>query len=168
MPVTLAGCKPEDRNEAGVCEDQFKMRNPVMWIGIFCGGVMTALLMMYRVKGAIIFGILLVSIISWPRGTPVTYFPYTAVGDDGFNFFKKVVGFHQIEKVLAVQEWNIGEYGGQFGLALITFLYVDILDCTGTSTRWPGMPPSSTRRPRISRIQRRVESPSSESVENTN
>ena len=26
----------------------------------------------------------------------------------------------------------VAEYGGQFGLALITFLYVDILDCTGT------------------------------------
>jgi AGZA family xanthine/uracil permease-like MFS transporter len=131
-PVTLAGCKPELRNEDGVCEDQYKMRNPVMWIGIFCGGLMTTLLMMYRIKGAIIFGILLVSIISWPRGTPVTYFPYTPVGDDSFDFFKKVVSFHQIEKVLAVQEWSIGEYGGQFGLALITFLYVDILDCTGT------------------------------------
>jgi adenine/guanine/hypoxanthine permease len=31
-----------------------------------------------------------------------------------------------------VQEWNLGSTGGQFGLALITFLYVDILDCTGT------------------------------------
>ncbi|KAK0633772.1 permease family-domain-containing protein [Immersiella caudata] len=131
-PVTLAGCKPELRNAAGICEDQYKMRNPVMWIGIFCGGLMTTLMMLYRVKGAIIFGILLVSIISWPRGTPVTYFPYTPVGDDSFDFFKKVVSFHQIEKVLSVQEWNIGEYGGQFGLALITFLYVDILDCTGT------------------------------------
>lgn len=131
-PVTLAGCKPELRDENGVCPDQYKMRNPVMWIGIFCGGVMTVLMMMYRIKGAIIFGILLVSIISWPRGTPVTYFPYTPVGDDGFNFFKKVVSFHQIEKVLNVQEWNVGEYGGAFGLALITFLYVDILDCTGT------------------------------------
>lgn len=31
-----------------------------------------------------------------------------------------------------MQEWNLGSTGGQFGLALITFLYVDILDCTGT------------------------------------
>ncbi len=40
--------------------------------------------------------------------------------------------FHPIKSILAVQEWNISEYGGQFGLAFITFLYVDILDCTGT------------------------------------
>lgn len=100
-----------------------------MWIGIFCGGFLTVMLMMYRVKGAIIFGILLVSIISWPRPTPVTYFPHTPLGDSAFDFFKKVVTFHPIEKILAVQKWDVSEYGGQFGLAFITFLYVDILDC---------------------------------------
>jgi AGZA family xanthine/uracil permease-like MFS transporter len=88
--------------------------------------------MMYRVKGAIIAGILLVSIISWPRPTSVTYFPHTPLGDDMFDFFKKVVTFHPIGRILSVQQWNISEYGGQFGLAFITFLYVDILDCTGT------------------------------------
>ena len=103
-----------------------------MWLGIFIGGIFIVLLMMYRVKGAIIMGILLVSIISWPRPTPVTYFPYTEVGTDAFDFFKQVVTFHPIQRILTVQEWNISEYGGQFGLAFITFLYVDILDCTGT------------------------------------
>lgn len=136
-PMELAGCSAVD-TETGRCPDGDKMRNPKMWIGIFCGGVLTVLLMMYRVKGAIIAGILLVSIISWPRGTSVTYFPYTTVGDDAFDFFKKVVDFHQISKTLTVQRWDIAEYGGQFGLAFITFLYVDILDCTGTlvSTLW--------------------------------
>lgn len=62
----------------------------------------------------------------------MTYFPYTPVGDDEFNFFKQVVDFHKITKTLTVQRWDISEYGGQFGLAFITFLYVDILDCTGT------------------------------------
>ncbi|KAI1658813.1 hypothetical protein F4813DRAFT_354762 [Daldinia decipiens] len=130
-PMELAGCSAVD-TETGRCPDGDKMRNPKMWIGIFCGGVLTTLLMMYRVKGAIIAGILLVSIISWPRGTSVTYFPDTTVGDDAFDFFKKVVDFHQISKTLTVQRWDIAEYGGQFGLAFITFLYVDILDCTGT------------------------------------
>jgi AGZA family xanthine/uracil permease-like MFS transporter len=105
------------------------MRNPTMWIGIFCGGLLTVLLMMYRVKGAIIFGILLVSIISWPRPTSVTYFPHTPLGDSKFEFFKKVVTFHPIKRILAVQEWNISEHAGRWGLAFITFLYVDILDC---------------------------------------
>ncbi|KAF3000038.1 hypothetical protein E8E14_006815 [Neopestalotiopsis sp. 37M] len=130
-PLELAGCI-EALQEDGLCPSSTKMRNPAMWIGIFCGGILTVILMMYRFKGAIIAGIILVSIISWPRTTSVTYFPYTEVGDDAFDFFKKVVDFHQISKTLSVQEWAIGSYGGQFGLALITFLYVDILDCTGT------------------------------------
>ena len=136
-PMVLGGCPQEATIDPATgdtipCPDGLKMRNPTMWIGIFCGGVLTVMLMMYRVKGAIIAGIALVSIISWPRGTSVTYFPYTPVGDDAFDFFKKVVDFHKIGRTLNVQEWNVGEYGGQFGLALITFLYVDILDCTGT------------------------------------
>jgi AGZA family xanthine/uracil permease-like MFS transporter len=108
------------------------MRSPTLWIGIFCGGMLTAVLLTYRVKGAIIAGIALVAIISWPRPTDVTYFPYTPEGTERFNFFKQVVTFHPIQKVLNVQEWNLGGAGGQFGLAFITFLYVDILDCTGT------------------------------------
>lgn len=133
-PMELAGCAPEFRDEVtGLCPSGQKMRNPQMWVGIFCGGILTTLLMLYRVKGAILFGIILVSIISWPRTSAATYFPMNdPVGDDNFNFFKQVVTFHEIGKTLDVQDWSIGEYGGQFGLALITFLYVDILDCTGT------------------------------------
>ncbi|KAL6900162.1 hypothetical protein GGI43DRAFT_59871 [Trichoderma evansii] len=131
-PLELAGCSPANQLADGTCPSWDKMRHPAMWIGIFCGGIFTVLLMMYRVKGAVIAGIILVSIISWPRTTPITYFPHTAVGDDSFNYFKKVVDFHRIEHTLNVQQWDVSEYGGQFGLALITFLYVDILDCTGT------------------------------------
>ncbi|KAI0008669.1 hypothetical protein F4779DRAFT_628359 [Xylariaceae sp. FL0662B] len=132
-PLELAGCSPDLIDQVtGTCPDGAKMRNPTLWIGIFCGGVLTVFLMMYRVKGAIIAGILLVSIISWPRTTAVTYFPYTVVGDDAFDFFRRVVDFHKIGKTLTVQQWDVSDYGGQFGLAFITFLYVDILDCTGT------------------------------------
>lgn len=122
-PIELAGCISTDFDkETGLCTSSGKMRNPTMWVGIFCGGFLTALLMMYRVKGAVIIGILLVSIISWPRTTPVTYFPYTDVGTSMFDFFKKVVTFHPIKHTLAAQEWDISGHGGQFGLAFITFL----------------------------------------------
>ncbi|KAI5357634.1 Putative nucleobase cation symporter 2 family [Septoria linicola] len=131
-PLELAGCVQSAFDEDGLCPSGAKMRNPTLWIGIFCGGMLTVFLMMFKVKGAIIAGILLVSIISWPRGTDVTYFPYTETGDSGFDFFKQVVTFRPIKNILAVQDWNIGEHGGQFAVALITFLYVDILDCTGT------------------------------------
>lgn len=132
-PVELAGCAPQFRDvDTGACPPSEKMRNGTMWLGIFLSGFMVVLLQMYRVKGAIIIGILLVSIISWPRPTAVTYFPHTPLGDSAFDFFKKVVTFHPIGKILNVLKWDISEYGGQFGLAFITFLYVDILDATGT------------------------------------
>ncbi|EAU30286.1 hypothetical protein ATEG_09149 [Aspergillus terreus NIH2624] len=132
-PMELAGCHQSSLDETtGLCPSSDKMRNPTMWIGIFCGGVLTAFLMLYRVKGAVIIGILLVSIISWPRPTPVTYFPHTELGNSMFDFFKQVVTFHPIKHTLAAQEWDISGHGGQFGLAFITFLYVDILDTTGT------------------------------------
>lgn len=132
-PLELAGCRPGDRNEAdGRCPDSTKMRNPTMWLGIFCGGFLIAVLMLYRIKGAIIIGTLFVSCISWPRGTVVTFFPDTTAGNDSFDFFRQVVSFHKITKTLGVQQWDIAGYGSQFGLVLITLLYVDILDCTGT------------------------------------
>jgi len=134
VPLELAGCAIADRDpDTGFCPPGVdKMASHTMWIGIFCGGFLTAILLMYKVKGAIIAGILLVSIISWPRSTSVTFFPHDPTGDDNFNFFKKVVTFHAIGDTLGVNEWNLGGASGQFGLALITFLYVDILDCTGT------------------------------------
>lgn len=133
VPLALAGCRPGDIDETtGQCPDTTKMRNPTMWLGIFCGGFLTAVLILYRIKGAIIIGILFVSCISWFRGTAVTFFPDTTAGNDAFEFFRHVVSFHQIEKTLGVQKWDISGYGGQFGLVLITLLYVDILDCTGT------------------------------------
>ncbi|ODA84149.1 hypothetical protein RJ55_02667 [Drechmeria coniospora] len=132
-PTELAGCSPQHIDPAtGTCPSWSKMRYPAMWLAIFCGGFLTVLLSLYRVRGAIIIGVILVSVISWPRGTSVTYFPDTPIGDSSFAFFKKVVDFHPIEKILNVQQWNIKDHGAQFGLALITFLYVDILDCTAT------------------------------------
>jgi len=48
-----------------------------------------------------------------------------------------VVAFRPIEHVGVAQEWNIsGAQAGQFGLALVTFLYVDILDCVSSDTRF--------------------------------
>ena len=88
-----------------------------MWLGIFTGGFVfnlsyssgstltltfrffTLILMMYRVRGAILMGIFLTSIISWPRPTPVTYFPHTEAGDAMFDYFKQVVAFQPLDKI---------------------------------------------------------------------
>jgi AGZA family xanthine/uracil permease-like MFS transporter len=62
----------------------------------------------------------------------VTYFPNNDVGNSRFDFFKKVVGFHPINHSLNVLDWNISANSGHFAMALFTFLYVDIIDCTAT------------------------------------
>jgi AGZA family xanthine/uracil permease-like MFS transporter len=103
-----------------------------MWLGFLVGGVFTALLMTYKVRGSMIIGIGLVSIISWPRDTSVSYFERTPTGDAKFEFFKNVVAFHPIKNTLLAQDWDLTKVGGQFVLAVITMLYVDILDATGT------------------------------------
>ncbi|KAH7377628.1 purine transporter [Pyrenochaeta sp. MPI-SDFR-AT-0127] len=131
-PLELAGCAPQYRDEiTGACLSH-KASAPTMWLGFLVGGVLTALLMTYKVRGAIIVGIALVSFISWPRDTPITYFPRTAIGDGRFEFFKNVVAFHPIKRTLVVQDWDVTNVGGQFALAVFTMLYVDILDATGT------------------------------------
>ena len=87
-------------------------------------------MMLYRVKGAILIGIFLVSIISWPRPTSVTLFPHTDSGDQMFDFFKQVVTFRPLTHIGNAIDYNYRS--GHVWYALITFLYVDILDTTGT------------------------------------
>ncbi|KAH7382690.1 purine transporter [Phaeosphaeria sp. MPI-PUGE-AT-0046c] len=131
-PLELAGCTAEFRDPAtGACLSH-KATNPTMWLGFLVGGVFTALLMTYKVRGSMIFGIALVSIFSWPRDTPITFFTRDVVGNSRFDFFKNVVGFHPIKNTLVAQDWDLSNVGGQFALAVFTMLYVDILDATGT------------------------------------
>ncbi|KAI0396152.1 hypothetical protein F5Y17DRAFT_420522, partial [Xylariaceae sp. FL0594] len=131
-PLAIGGCPPEMLDGSAECKGGI-MANPEMWIGIYLGGIFVAFLMAFKVKSAIVIGIGLVSILSWPRNTTWTYFPYTAEGEDRFQFFRQVVAFHPIQTTLAVQQWNLsGTSGAQFALALVTFLYVDIIDCTAT------------------------------------
>ncbi|KAJ7603824.1 permease family-domain-containing protein [Roridomyces roridus] len=129
--VGLGGCNPQDMMDGfpGYCLSGV-LRSPTMWLGIFLGGFLTVLLMMYRVRGAILIGIFLTSIVSWPRPTAVTYFPHTTAGDALFDYFKQVVTFHRLQKVGNVIDYQYGK--GRVWYALITFLYVDILDTTGT------------------------------------
>ncbi|KAG9225487.1 hypothetical protein CCMSSC00406_0002990 [Pleurotus cornucopiae] len=129
--VGLGGCKPEDflPDLPNYCAAG-PLQSPTMWLGIFVGGIFTVLLMMYRIRGAILIGIFLTAIISWPRPTVVTYFPHTPAGDALFDYFKKVVTWHPITRTLNVLDFNYGN--GQVWYALVTFLYVDILDTTGT------------------------------------
>lgn len=134
-PLELGGCPTEYLDSTtGACLSH-KATSPTMWLGFLVGGVLTSILMTYKVRGSMIVGIALVSIFSWPRDTPITYFPRTPVGDSRFEFFKNVVGFHPIKNILGVQDWTLSSIqgdSGQFILAVFTMLYVDILDATGT------------------------------------
>nr|GAT50068.1 purine transporter [Mycena chlorophos] len=129
--VGLGGCTTANQlpGLSNYCNNAV-LRNPTMWLGIFLGGILTVLLMLYRVRGAILIGIFLTSIVSWPRSTPVTYFPHTELGDEMFDYFKQVVTFHPIQRVLNVLDYHYGN--GRVWYALVTFIYVDILDTTGT------------------------------------
>ncbi|KZV59487.1 hypothetical protein PENSPDRAFT_760424 [Peniophora sp. CONT] len=129
--VGLGGCTSDHMLEGltNYCDSRV-LRSPTTWLGIFTGGVLTVLLMMYRVKGALLIGIFLTSIISWPRPTTVTAFPHTPAGDAAFDFFKQVVTFHPLKHIGNALDYNYGN--GRVWYALVTMLYVDILDTTGT------------------------------------
>ncbi|KAG0363014.1 hypothetical protein BGZ54_008384 [Gamsiella multidivaricata] len=124
--VTLTGCI---KDATGLCEDGTRMRSPTTWMGIF-GFVIISICLLYRVKGAVLVGILFISILSWFRGTTFTYFPYTDAGNAMFDYFKKVVTFHPIEYTLGKMNFQLNN--SEIWIALITFLYVDIMDTTGT------------------------------------
>ncbi|KAM0551231.1 hypothetical protein ACHAPJ_008576 [Fusarium lateritium] len=131
-PLTIAGCPVEKINPQTQMCDGGVMSSPKMWTAIFAGGLLTVYLMAFRVKYAFIIGIALVSILSWPRNTAITYFPHTPEGDSRFDLFRQVTSFHPMKHTLNALDWDIGRHGTQFALALFTFLYVDIIDATAT------------------------------------
>ncbi|KAK2647502.1 hypothetical protein Ddye_014991 [Dipteronia dyeriana] len=107
-----------------------RMESPTLWLGIV-GFVIIAYCLVKNVKGAMIYGIVFVTVISWFRGTAVTAFPDTELGNSAYQYFKKVVDVHAIKSTAGALSFN-GMSRASFWEALVTFLYVDILDTTGT------------------------------------
>lgn len=67
------------------------------------------------------------------RNTAVTYFPDTDDGNRRFTYFRQIVAFHPIKHTLGQIQWDLGEkFDTKVLVALITLLYVDIIDCTAT------------------------------------
>ncbi|KAF7830882.1 adenine/guanine permease AZG1 [Senna tora] len=107
-----------------------RMESPTLWLGLV-GFVIIAYCLVKNIKGAMIYGILFVTAVSWFRNTKVTAFPNTVAGDSAHEYFKKVVDIHTIKTTAGALSFkSIGK--GHFWEALVTFLYVDILDTTGT------------------------------------
>ncbi|ODA78538.1 hypothetical protein RJ55_05919 [Drechmeria coniospora] len=131
-PLALGGCPLElIDGQTGTCMSG-NMTDPKLWVAVFCGGIVTASLMAFRVKYAFVIGIAFVSILSWPRHTAISYFPDTDAGNSRFEFFQQVVAWHPISRTLNQLDWNLGSDGTKFALSLFTFLYVDIIDATAT------------------------------------
>ncbi|CAO1631702.1 unnamed protein product [Parajaminaea phylloscopi] len=127
----LGGCPAEYKDANGYCQSHV-LQDPRVWAGVFGGGVFTAILLMYRVRGALLWPIILVSIASWPRTSGITEFPHTEAGNSQFDFFKKVATWHSFKHLGPSNiDWTAFN-SGKVWLALITFLYTDALDTTGT------------------------------------
>ncbi|OMP09872.1 Xanthine/uracil/vitamin C permease [Corchorus olitorius] len=107
-----------------------RMESPTLWLGIV-GFVIIAYCLVKNIKGAMIYGIVFVTAVSWFRNTKVTAFPNTDAGDSAHEYFKKVVDIHLIESTAGALSFNTISKG-YFWEAMVTFLYVDILDTTGT------------------------------------
>ncbi|XP_021290765.1 adenine/guanine permease AZG1-like [Herrania umbratica] len=107
-----------------------RMESPTFWLGIV-GFVIIAYCLVKNIKGAMIYGIIFVTVISWFRNTAVTAFPNTEAGNSAYQYFKKVVDVHVIKSTAGALNFK-GMNKGYFWEALVTFLYVDILDTTGT------------------------------------
>ncbi|GFZ03838.1 Xanthine/uracil permease family protein [Actinidia rufa] len=126
--VTISACTSIDP-VTGECTGG-KMRSPTFWLGSV-GFLIMSLGLMKEIKGSMIYGILFVTLISWIRGTAVTFFPNTPLGDSNYNYFKKVVDFHKIKSTLGAISFTHFNRS-EVWVALVTLLYVDVLATTGT------------------------------------
>ncbi len=110
-----------------------EMRSATMWLGI-AGGFLMAGLTAGHVRGSLFLGIAFITIISWIPGSPVSYLGAGSDipgGEARLNTFKKVVAAPSLEGIGLDWDWG-GVNDGHFWVALFTFLYIDLLDCTGT------------------------------------
>ncbi|KAJ3125247.1 hypothetical protein HK098_000445 [Nowakowskiella sp. JEL0407] len=126
--VDIGGCPISALDDLKGCKGQ-QMQSPTFWLGTI-GFFLIVILMNYKVKGSILIGVLFVGILSWFRNTPWTYFPSTPAGDASFAYFSKVVDLHKMEKTLFALNFDLTS--GSVWSALVIFLFVDILDTTGT------------------------------------
>ncbi|KAI3428804.1 hypothetical protein D9Q98_007621 [Chlorella vulgaris] len=120
-PATVYGCLSDN------------MRSPTMWLGI-AGGFLMCILLYMGVKGSLILGIFFVTIISWIPGHSASYLGASSPisgGQQRLEFFREVVAAPTLSATGLAWDWSAFN-DGKLWLALLTFLYIDLLDCTGT------------------------------------
>ncbi|KAK4264478.1 hypothetical protein QN277_025645 [Acacia crassicarpa] len=126
--LTITACASTNP-DTGECMGG-KMQNPKFWLALV-GFLITSYGLMKNVKGSMIYGLLFVTFVSWFRGTKVTFFPNTPLGDENYSYFKKVVDFHKIESTLGILSFTDFQKS-EVWVAIVTLFYVDILASTGT------------------------------------
>ncbi|KAJ8647738.1 hypothetical protein MRB53_000761 [Persea americana] len=107
-----------------------RMESPTFWLAVV-GFVVISYCLIKNVKGAMIYGIVFVTAVSWFRNTSVTAFPDTPTGNSSYQYFKKVVDVHKIQSTAGALSFS-GINKPHFWESLVTFLYVDILETTGS------------------------------------
>eukprot|EP00775_Hariotina_reticulata_P005975 gene5975-6214_t len=104
-----------------------------LWLGVV-GLLVMVMLMARKVKGAIMFGIVFTTFVSWIPGHQASYLGAESPvpgGADRMAFFKNVVSVPDARKTTLA--WSFAAFGrSELWVALITFLYLDFLDATGT------------------------------------
>ena len=107
-----------------------QMTSGTVWIGIF-GFLLMVVLLTYKIRSSFIIGIGFVTFVSWFRGTAVTYFPYNDIGNQRFAYFQKVATIEDLGSIFAQWDFTAAK-GTEYVTALLTLLYVDFLDTSGT------------------------------------
>eukprot|EP00897_Mesotaenium_endlicherianum_P005949 jgi/Mesen1/5382/ME000268S04580 len=115
--VTLGACPPDSRQHlapvmTNAATGEVTVIGPVSDAYHVVGFVIIAYALVKNVKGAMIYGIVFVTGVSWFRDT-------------------EVVDFHTIKKTAGVFSFSAFDKSDLW-VALITFLYVDLMDTTGT------------------------------------
>ncbi|KAI4302650.1 hypothetical protein MLD38_038370 [Melastoma candidum] len=107
-----------------------RMESPVLWLGLV-GFMLMAYFIVKNKKGAMIYGIIFVTVISWFRNTAVTAFPNTELGNSAYNYFKKIIDVHSIKNTAGALSFKDAKKF-DFWVIVATFLYIDVLEATGT------------------------------------
>jgi len=108
------------------------MRSATAWLGI-AGGCIMAFLSAWHVKGALFIGIAFVTIISWIPGHAASFLGDGSPIPGGayrMDVFSEVVAAPSISSTGLAWDWS-AVTSGHFWVVLFTFLYIDLLDCTG-------------------------------------
>ncbi|BDA45163.1 Adenine/guanine permease AZG1 [Coccomyxa sp. Obi] len=128
--VAVLNLPPPSSNYA--C-DGSKMESGSMWLGI-AGLMLIGILMSRSFKGSIIIGIAFVTVIAWIPGHAASYLGKASSipgGMERLEYFKRVVDLPTLKATGGTISFS-GFTSGEVWIALVTFLYVDFLDTTGT------------------------------------